>query len=230
MRNLYVIPIIHMSADMGSIAPTLDDRATAKLTSELWQRHKEIVSAFWDSIGRFLNTLDVNGFKIYQDGLVADGEEGLRIIRESISQGSKNYEIIGRLLERGAVLIKTESLSLVKQEYNYITKMARSKSLKEREVATLRYKLAQGKLLKQRDGFIAERINETLTEGKTGILFIGAYHDVVGKLPSDIKVIQVKEVTRVREYHSLLIDTKRHGQQLRVLGEYLVSPVSIVSI
>jgi hypothetical protein len=134
MRNLYVIPIIHMSADMGSIAPTLDDKATAKLTSELWQRHKEIVSAFWDSIGRFLNTLDVNGFKIYQDGLVADGEEGLRIIRESIRQGSKNYEIIGRLLERGAVLIKTESLSLVKQEYNYITKMVRSKSLKERKL------------------------------------------------------------------------------------------------
>jgi hypothetical protein len=118
MRNLYVIPIIHMSADMGSIASTLDDRATTNLTPELWQRHKEIVAAFWDSIGGFLDTLDVNGFKVYQDGLVADGEEGLRIVRESISHGSKNYEIIGRLLENGAVLVKTESLSLVKQEYN----------------------------------------------------------------------------------------------------------------
>ena len=229
MRNLYVIPIIHMSADMGSIASTLDDRATAKLTPELWQRHKEVVSAFWDSIGRFLDALDVNGFKVYQDGLVADGEEGLRIVRESVSQGSKNYEIVGRLLERGAVLVKTESLSLVKQEYGYITKMTRSKSLKEREVAALRYKLARGKLLKQRDEFIAGRINETLAEGETGILFIGAYHDVVHRLAPDIRVGQVKEVARVKEYHKSLINTKRHDQQLQELGEYLVSPVSSVS-
>ena len=229
MRNLYVIPIIHMSADMGSIASTLDDRATAKLTPELWHRHKEVVSAFWDSIGQFLDALDVDGFKVYQDGLVADGEEGLRIVRESVSQGSKNYEIVGRLLDRGAVLVKTESLSLVKQEYNYITKMTRSKSLKEREVAALRYKLARGKLLKQRDEFIAGRINETLAEGETCILFIGAYHDVVHRLAPDIRVGQVKEVARVKDYHKSLINTKRHDQQLHELGEYLVLPVSSVS-
>ncbi|OGO23519.1 MAG: hypothetical protein A2Z28_05305 [Chloroflexi bacterium RBG_16_51_9] len=213
---------------MGSMASTLDDGAAAKLTPELWQRHKEIIFAFWDSIGRFLDALDVNGFKVYQDGLVADGEEGLRIIREGINQGSKNYEIIGRLLERGAVLMKTEALSLVKQEYGYIKKLTSSKSLKEREVAALRYKLARGKLLKQRDEFIAGRINETLAEGETGILFIGAYHDVVHRLAPDIRVGQAKDVARVKEYHKLLINTKRHDQQLKELGEYLVSPVSSV--
>jgi len=86
--------------------------------------------------------------------------------------------------------------------------------LKEREVAALRYKLARGKLLKQRDEFIAGRINETLAEGETGILFIGAYHDVVHRLAPDIRVGQVKEVTRVKEYHKSLINTKRHDQQL----------------
>ncbi len=229
MRSLYVIPIIHMSADMGSIAPALDDRAATKLTPELWQRHKEIVPVFWDSIGRFLDSLNVNGFKVYQDGLVADGAEGLRIVRESISQGSKNYEIIGRLLERGAALVKTEALTLVKQEYSYITKMTRSRSLKEREVAALRYKLTRGKLLKQRDGFIAGRINETLAEGETGILFIGAYHDVIKRLAPDIKVGQVKEVARVKEYHKTLINTRRYDQYLRELAEYLTSPISDVS-
>jgi hypothetical protein len=230
MRHLYVIPIIHTSADMGSIASTLDDRAAAKLTLELWQRHKEIVSAFWDSIGRFFDALDVNGLKVYQDGLVADGVEGLRIIREGVSQGSKNYEIIGKLLERGAVLVKTESLSLVKQEYNYITKMTHPKSFKEREVAALRYKIVQGKLLKQRDEFIAGRINESLVESETGILFIGAYHDVVRRLAPDIRVVLVKEVSKVREYHKSLANTKRHARQLRELGEYLVSSVSLVTL
>lgn len=230
MRSLYVIPVIHTSADMGSIASALDDGATAKLTPELWQRHKEIVSAFWDSIGSFLDALDVNGFKVYQDGLVAVGAEALKIVREGASQGSINYEIVCRLLERGAVLIKTESLSLVKQEYHYIKKMARPRSLKEREVAALRYKLAQGKLLKQRDEFIAGRINETLAENETGILFIGAYHDVVPRLAPDIRIGQVKEVVKVREYHKSLTNVKRHDQQPRELGEYLVSPVAIVSI
>jgi hypothetical protein len=218
-----------MSADMGSLASTLDDTATAKLAPELWQRHKDIVSVFWDSIGRFLDYLNVNGFKVYQDGLVADGEEGLRVVRESINQGSKNYEIVGRLLERGAILVKTEALSLVKQEYSYISKMTRSRSLKEREVAALRYKLARGKLLKQRDEFIAGRINETLAEGEAGILFIGAYHDVIHRLDPDIKVGEVKEVARVKDYHKSLLNKRRYDQYLQELGEYLTSPVSGVS-
>ncbi|MGD1118318.1 MAG: hypothetical protein ABR886_02385 [Dehalococcoidales bacterium] len=229
MKKLFIIPIIHMSADMGSVALALDEAAGARLTPELWQKHKEIVSVFWDSIGRFFDSLQVSGFKVYQDGVFVDGEEGNRIIREGIKQGSKNYEIVGRLLDRGAVLVKTESLPLVKQEYSYITKMTRSKSLKEKEVAALRYKLARGKLLKQRDEFIAGRINETLAKGETGILFIGAYHDVIRKLASEIKVSQVKEVARVKDYYNQLIKARRYDKYLQNLGEYLTSPVSGVS-
>lgn len=226
MKKLYLIPIIHTSADMGSIAPILDQLASAKLRPEVWQKHKEIVAGFWDSISRFLDSLNVSGFRVYQDGLVTDGMEGLRIIREGISQGSRNYDIVGKLLERGAVLMKTEDLSLVKQEYDHITKMTSSKSLKERGAATLRYKLAKGKLLKQRDDFIAKRIEESLSEGETGILFIGAYHNIIPNLPADIKVAQVKEVDKVREYHMALINKRRWDLYLQELSEYLVSPVS----
>lgn len=230
MRKLYLIPIIHTSADMGSLASTLDEAAGARLTLELWQKHQEIVAVFWDSIGRFLDSLNVEGYKVYQDGLVANGAEGMRIVKESIERESKNYEIVGRLLERGAVLVKTESLPLVKQEYSYITRMTRSRSLKEKEVTALRYKLARGGLLKQRDEFIAGRINETLAEGETGILFIGAYHDVVHRLPPDISVSQVKEVARVKEYHSVLINPKRYDRQFHDLSKYLTSPVSGILI
>ena len=224
-RKLYLIPIIHMSADMGAIALALDKRAIAELGQELWQKHQEIVSSFWDSINRFFGSLDVNGFKVYQDGLVANGAEGLGIIREGISQGSKNYQIIGKLLERGAVLVRTENLTLVKQERSHIMKMAGSKSLKERGAAALRYKLAKGKLLKQRDDFIAKRIEESLGEGETGILFIGAYHNIIPNLPADIKVVQVKEAAKVKEYHRALVNNRRYDQYLQRLGEYLASPV-----
>lgn len=211
---------------MGSMASVLNERATAGLGRDLWQKHKEIVSGFWGSVARFFDSLDVNGFKVYQDGLVADGADGLRIVREGIGQGSKNYEVIGELLERGAVLIKTEDLALVRQEYAYITRVARSKFLRGKEAAALRYKLARGKLLRQRDDFIAKRIKETLGEGETGILFIGAYHDILPKLPDDIQVSQIKDVAKVREYQISLANTKRHSQHFHQLAEYLTSPVT----
>ena len=226
MRKLYLVPIIHLSADMGSLVSALNEGAAAGLGQELWRAHKEIASDFWHSIGQFFSCLDVNGFKVYQDGLVADGTDGLRIVKEGIKQGSKNFEIIGKLLERGAVLVKTEELALVRQEHAYIAKMARSKSLKEREVAALRYKLVQSKLLRQRDDFIARKIKETLGEGETGILFIGAYHDILSKLPKDIQVSQVKDVAKVREYHKTLANPKRDGQRFHQLAEYLISPVT----
>ena len=72
--------------------------------------------------------------------------------------------------------------------------------------------------------------HETLSEGETGILFIGAYHDVIKRLAPDIRVGQVKEVARVKEYHQALINMKRYDQYLRELGEYLNSPVSSVSL
>jgi len=228
VRKLYLVPIIHMSADMGSLASALEEGAAAGLGQELWQKHKEIVSGFWDSIARFFDSLDVHAFKVYQDGLVADGVDGLKIVKEGISQGSKNYEIIGKLLERGAVLVKTDDLALVKQERAYIAKIARSKSLKEKEVAALRYKLAQSKLLRQRDDFIAKKIKETLGEGEAGILFIGAIHDILSRLPDDISVNQIKDIAKVREYYRTLGSAKEHSPRFHQLAGYLVSPVLAV--
>jgi hypothetical protein len=227
MRRLYLVPIIHMSADMGSIASALDKGAADTLGPELLQRHRDTVSGFWDSLERFFSSLVVNNFKVYQDGLVVDGEEGLKTVKEGINQGSKNYQLVGELLKRGAVLTKTEDLPLVKREYGYLTKIAYSKSAKEGEVAALRYRLAQSRLLQQRDSYIARRINATLSEGETGIVFIGANHDVIPRLAKDISVTQVKEVARVREYHKTLLNKRRADKHLQDLAEYLVSPISI---
>ena len=194
MRRLYFVPVIHMGPDMGSLALALDEKGRTELGQEAWQKHKEAVSGFWDSIGQFFDGLDVKGFKVYQDGMVADGAEGLRIIREGINQESKNYEIVGKLLERGAALVKTEDLTLVREEYDYVTKIARARSPREKEAWSLRYKLAQDSLLRRRDNFIAHRINDTLGEGETGILFIGASHEILPLLSKDIEVITVKAI------------------------------------
>lgn len=58
-----------------------------------------------------------------------------------------NYQIISSLLQRGAVLVKTADVSLVKKEHSYIIKLTGAKSLLEKETAAMRYKLAQRQLL-----------------------------------------------------------------------------------
>ena len=222
-----MIPIIHMSADLGTLAPAMDRRGIVELGKDFWLRHKETVTRFWDSIAEFLNSLEVKGSKIYQDGLIADGEMGIRIVEEGVKEGSKNYEIISGLLKRGASLVKTEDLSLVKKEYDSLSKIVRSKSSGGKMISSLRYKLLQGKLLKERDDFIAKRIDETLGDGEVGILFIGAYHDVIPKLPQDIEIREVKKAEKVREYQRLLSNPRRDEGRFKQLTEYLVSPVTL---
>lgn len=225
MGQLYLVPILHMGADMGSLAAPLEEAAEAEFGQELWQKHKETVSGFWDSIGRYFDVLDATGFNIYQDGMVADGEIGLKIVTEGISHGSKNYEIVGKLMQRGAVLVQTENPALVKQEYAFVAKMAHARTPREKEAWAHRYKTAQGRLLQQRDDFIAQRIRATLGEGGRGILFVGAYHNVLSKLPADVHVSQVKDVATIREYHKVLSGLKKPNPRFLELADYLVSPI-----
>jgi pheromone shutdown protein TraB len=46
-------------------------------------------------------------------------------------------------------------------------------------------------LLDERDSYIARRIDTTLGEGQTGVLFVGAAHRVEKKLPRDIVVRRI---------------------------------------
>ncbi|OGO37145.1 MAG: hypothetical protein A2147_05975 [Chloroflexi bacterium RBG_16_57_8] len=223
MRTLYFVPIIHSRTDTGSLAAALERSARAALGNDVLRQHGEVVSMFWDSIAAFFSTLEVSGFKVYQDGLLADGETGLHIVGQGVKGRSQNYMIIGDLLQRGAVLVKTEDILLVKQEHDYVKRIAESRTPREMEANTVRYKAAQARLLTQRDTFIAERISRTLKEDDTGILFLGAYHNVLPRLPDDIVVVQVKDVVELREYHRGLTGAKGFPKEL---AERIVSPVS----
>ena len=43
-------------------------------------------------------------------------------------------------------------------------------------------------IILRRDRYIARRINETLREGETGLLFMGAIHRTSEMLPPDIRI------------------------------------------
>ena len=215
-----------MSADLGSIANHVDKRGIAVFGEEFWKKHRETISGFWDSIVKYFTNLEVKDFKIYQDGMVADAEVGQKIVDEGVKSGSKNYEIIDDLLKKGAVLVKTEDFALVKEERDRIVKITQAATTTQKLIAYLKYKLAKNRLLKKRDNYIAKRIDETLGYGETGILFLGAYHDIIPKLAKDIQVIEVKEARKISRYQNLLLSARKNKLEFEELNKYLISPVT----
>ncbi len=216
-----------MSADLGSIAKHVDKRGIAGFGEEFWKKHRETVSMFWDSISDYFANLEVKDVKIYQDGLVADGQVGQKIVEEGVKSGSKNYEIIDGLLKKGAILVQTEDFPLVKEERDRIVKITQAKTTTGKLVAYLKYRLAKNRLLRKRDDYIARRINETLADAEEGILFVGAYHNIIPKLAGRIQTVKVKDVEKVRDYQGSLLSFRKDKDRFDQLAKYLISPVEL---
>lgn len=224
MRKLIYVPIIHISADLGEIASEVNKRGSLSFGKEEWKRHREAILGFWDSIAHYFDSLEAKDIKIYQDGLVADGDIGKKIVSDGVKKGSKNYEIVSKLISRGAHLEKTENFLLVKKEYDYILKLAKARKFIKKIIAALNYKFHKKKLLKERDEFIAETINSTLGQGETGILFLGAQHEILSKLPEDIEILRLINRERINEYRKKFL-FKKDKEKLDQLAEYLTSPI-----
>ena len=225
MRNLIYIPIIHSGADMGSMAAEISKKGSQELGKDFWEYHISTVEKYWEVISKYCNSIcfDNKTFKIYQDGMIADGEIANKIVSDSVKAGSKNYEIISGLVNRSAILMRTEDLSMVKKELEILKTLPTSGALIMKIIRLVRFKITRSKLLKARDKFIASRIASTLGEDETGILFIGAFHDVLKYLPKDIWVTEVKEIRKVREYQKLLLIQTREKQNFQALSQYLIN-------
>ncbi len=225
MKNLIYVPIIHMKADLGHVGEEIKKRGVAAIGEDAWKDHVEAVAGFWKAIEDFFDATDVRGFKIYQDGMAADGETGMMIVADGVKKGSKNYEIIAGLLTRGAVLVKTENFLFLKKEYDRLIEIIGAKNPLGKVITYLKYKLTKRSLLAKRDKFIAERIAETLRDGETGILFVGALHEVAGILPRDIRIIALKNVRKLRDYQrKFFLMDKSTAEEF---AGYLAAPVEI---
>jgi len=227
MRSLIYVPIIHSIADMGSLGKELKHESVSELGENVWQKHTDTVNGYWDAIESYFELIDIyiKGIKIYQDGMFVDGEMAMKIIDEGIRAGSKNSEIVSKLIGRGAILIKTEDFKMVKDEYDCLQAILKSKTKIKKLFSLLRYKILKPIFLIRRDKFIAGRIAETLGPNETGILFIGAYHNIMKKLPKDITVIELKEIAKIRKYQKAIqsdAKTKTNTLQLEQLTQYLI--------
>lgn len=224
MRKLLYVPIIHSSADLGTIAAEAEKKGVAICGKERWEAHKQTIASFWNALLTYFKDLNPKGFKIYQDGMVADGEVGMRIVEDGVKRGSKNYEIINLLIKKGAIPVKTEDIDIVMKEYKAVKELAKAKTFIGKTVAYFKYISGKNKVLEERDKYIAKRIGETLEERETGVLFIGAHHNVVGKLPGDIEVTELKDREKVLQYMKGYYFRSRK-EEIDKLAEYLREPI-----
>lgn len=193
MRKVIFVPILHGEADFGRLSKEIVDRYKMMLGEEKWEKRQRMLSSFWKKISDYFADKDVSGWRVYQDGLVVGEELGKEIVWKAAEAGSLNYKIIQHLIMRGAIIEKTEDIELIKTERDYIVKMITPKSPFTRLVTKFQYTAVKDRLLEKRDRFIARQINHTLKERETGILFLGARHNVLPKLSKDMVVEKLLE-------------------------------------
>ena len=193
MRTLIIQQIVHTPADMGAMKDVLKEKGIEKLGKEAWEENLKKIEKFWDKVEAAIDKLDLDYSKVrvFQDGMPVGGDLALKIVNETAEKGSRNYQIVKKMIEKGAKIEETESKELLLKEYDYVKEFTSAD--KEKKLAALKeYEKAKDELIRKRDEFIAKRIDETLKEGETGFLFIGAHHKIKDKLADDIKVEELK--------------------------------------
>ncbi len=187
MRRLIHIPVIHTSADLGSLSQFVEAHYAKVCGPTSWNRREDIVRALWTDIEANVDALrlDACRTRIYQDGLPVCGFEE-RIVRELAKAGSSNHQLILRLLDQGAVVMGTEDPQLLMEEYEVqklrLGQVPGNRAAHDEQAARL------DRVLRARDAFIAERIAATLEPGEAGLLFLGTLHRVDALLAGDIRV------------------------------------------
>jgi len=162
--------------------------------------------------------LDYPNTRLYQDGLPVCGKEMVivqelvkmgsrnhQILMELIRLGAKieGTEDPKLLLEEYDYL-KKASADLDKKQVDPVRKdgaLTQPSITNEHFISTSppsmaglsngverRYQRLAKSILQKRDSYIAQRIDKTLREGETGLLFIGITHKVNEKLPKDIGI------------------------------------------
>jgi len=193
MKKLIYIPIVHNKADLGSLGSQLSLEGERKYGVSAWQHHLQQVEKSWDNIEiELFKTLKKTSFdriKIFQDGLPVAGDVGIKIVKDSAENGSKNYLIVDRLLNRGAKLEVAENKEFLLKEYYLLSEINKAETPEKQLEAYLAYQKTSRELIDSRDHFIANQINASLKNGDTGIAFFGASHSIIDKLKKDIKII-----------------------------------------
>jgi len=195
-RKLVYIPIIHTAADMGTLAASIRGKKLFLVGRQGLARNVAAVEKMWDKIERVASRLPLapGTVRVYQDGLPICQHEQ-EIVSELAESGSRNHRLLLQLQSRGARVMGTESPELLVEEYQ-LAKASLAFGVTAEDAS--RQRQLRDTVLEKRDRFIADRINVTLGDGETGILFIGMLHSLSRFLDSDIRVAYPLGLPRVK--------------------------------
>jgi hypothetical protein len=224
MRRLVYVPIVHDEADLGMAGPTLLAETVRLAGAGRWAAHKEILARYWTEIAAYLRTLPACQLRLYQDGLPVAGSMGKAVVEEAASRGSRNYQVLHALIQEGGELRPAEDPELLWQERTRVVAATSASPARRQLGADRPPPNSRGRLLRARDAFIANTVNNTLTQGEIGVLFLGAEHRVTARLASDIAVQTLKEPEQVRSYVNALLHPG-HDRELDKLAAYLAAPI-----
>ena len=158
--------------------PTTENRTKNPETTELaeWLYQNVILGSNLESkLGEIS--------KIYYEQVSDKGEKGTRIIEET---NEKSYQIVKSKLEKGAKLEATEKLQILSELADCERCLLMGlRSQKIRKFISKSYE----KAARERNKYIADRIDKTLGGGEAGMLFIREGHQV--QFPSSIQVFYI---------------------------------------
>jgi hypothetical protein len=166
-RKLYFVPLIYSGKD----AP--DD-------------YREKFERYWEEAESHINNLEAKMGrirKVYHEAIFVPGDEGMKLIEK---MNSKSYQIVKSKMEKGAELQATEDKDLATESTDWERCLM---------IGIMNEKVAERisefylEASRKRYEHIAKRIDETLKEGETGLLFIKENHWV--QFPSTIEVFNV---------------------------------------
>jgi two-component system nitrogen regulation response regulator GlnG len=103
---------------MGALQGSVVQATIAKLGRTGLARKARAIDRVWTEIEAALDTLDLpfDRVRLYQDGLPVCGRE-TEIVTDLAQAGSRNHQLLLRLMAQGAILMGTESADLLVQEY-----------------------------------------------------------------------------------------------------------------
>jgi len=197
MRRLILVPILHTQADMGSVSESVRSLYKQKLGKTEWERHVKTVDNMWKAIRNKINRMDLDyeKLRLYQDGLPNCGREA-DIVTDLAEAGSQNHQLLLNLMEKGGQLVGTESPDLLMEEYELVQQALKSLECGGTDDPAGTRGPEREALLKKRDRHIANRIDETLHQDETGVIFLGLLHSLGEHLPQDVRLITLDEGIR----------------------------------
>lgn len=191
-RCLIWVPIIHSQEDLGRLREAVRQQHTKRHGDKHWDQHVRAVEAFWRELRSRVAGLglDPKRTRLYQDGLpVCPQAEA--IVADLAGAGSENHRLLVEMAAAGATVEGTESPELLLLEYQLALQTLGANGAGVVAATAEEFARLGRELLERRDRYIADRIDETLHPGETGLLFLGLLHEPGPYLPVDIRLVRM---------------------------------------